>query len=80
MKPYSVNATKAIGTVEMKHPAMGMNEQMNTNRVRKTTPGSANKQIPAQVKAVFTQAMVACACKAFPNKRPKEMKLGATSL
>eukprot|EP00963_Diacronema_lutheri_P006141 scaffold519_cov331-Pavlova_lutheri.AAC.42 len=59
---------------------MGMNEQMNTNRVKKTTPGRANKQIPAQVRAVFTHAMVACACRALPNKRPKETKLGTTSL
>ena len=31
MKPYSVSATKAMGVVDMKTPAMGMKEQMNTN-------------------------------------------------
>lgn len=38
MKPYSVNATKAMGVVEMNTPAIGMKEQMNTNRDRRPMP------------------------------------------
>lgn len=60
-KPYSVRATKAMGAVEMKQPAMGMKEQMNTNSDSSPSPGMASVHMPAAVKAVFTSAMRACA-------------------
>lgn len=63
-KPYSVRATKATGMVEMKQPAMGMKEQMNTNRESSPMPGMARTHIPAAVSAVFTIAMRACTCNA----------------
>ncbi len=59
-KPYSVRATNAMGTVEMKQPAMGMKEQMNTNRDSRPRPGIARVHMPAAVSAVFTSAMRAC--------------------
>ena len=59
-KPYSVRATKAMGAVEMKQPAMGMNEQMKTNRDSSPMPGIASVHMPAAVNAVFTSAMRAC--------------------
>ena len=59
-KPYSVRATKATGTVEMKQPAMGMKEQIKTNRDSRPIPGIARAHIPAAVKAVFTRAIRAC--------------------
>ena len=60
-KPYSVSATKAMGTVEMKQPAMGMKEQMNTNRLSRPRPGMASIHMPAAVSAVLTKAICACA-------------------
>lgn len=67
-KPYSVRATKAMGTVEMKQPAMGMNEQMKTNSDSSPIPGMASVHMPAAVSAVFTSAMRACIsnCKHCP--------------
>ena len=59
-KPYSVSATKAMGTVEMKHPAMGMKEQMNTKRESRPLPGRASAHIPSAVRAVLTAAIRAC--------------------
>ena len=59
-KPYSVRATKAMGTVDMKQPAMGMKEQMNTNSDSSPNPGIASVHIPAAVSAVLTSAMRAC--------------------
>jgi len=60
-KPYSVSAVKAMGTVEMKQPAMGMKEQMKTNSDSRPTPGMASAHMPAAVSAVLTSAMRACA-------------------
>lgn len=60
MKPYSVRATKAMGTVEKKTPAIGIKEQMKTNRDRRPIPGMAIAHIPNAVRAVFAAAMRAC--------------------
>ena len=80
-KPYSVRATKATGTVEMKQPAMGMKEQMKTNRDSRPIPGIARAHIPAAVKAVFTRAIRACthACwsLSLPNLADRVMQAGA---
>lgn len=78
--PYSVSATNAIGTVEMKHPAIGINEHKKTKSDNKPTPGMARATSPAAVSAVFTRAILACACRAFPNSCPKTATEGATSL
>ena len=59
-KPYSVSATKAMGMVEMKHPAMGMKEHMKTNRDSSPLPGMARHHIPSAVSAVFARAIRAC--------------------
>ena len=59
-KPYSVRATKAMGIVEMKQPAMGMKEQMNTNMDRSPRPGNCKAQMPMAVRAVFAAAILAC--------------------
>ena len=61
MKPYSVRATKAIGTVEKKTPAIGMKEQMKTNKDSRPMPGMAIAHIPNAVSAVFAAAIRACA-------------------
>ena len=60
MKPYSVRATNAIGTVEKNTPAIGMNEQMKTNNDSRPMPGIAIAHMPIAVKAVFTAAIRAC--------------------
>lgn len=56
-KPYSVRATKQMGMVEMKTPAMGMNEQMKTKRDRRPTPGMDSAQIPTAVSSVLAPAI-----------------------
>lgn len=63
MKPYSVRATKAMGTVEKKTPAMGMKEQMKTNSDSRPMPGMAIAHMPSAVRAVFANAMRACVAK-----------------
>lgn len=55
--PYSVRATNAMGTVEMKQPAIGMKEQMKTKSESRPRPGMASVHMPAAVSAVLTSAM-----------------------
>ena len=57
MKPYSVSATNAMGTVEKNTPAMGIKEQMKTNSESSPMPGIAIAHIPSAVRAVFTAAI-----------------------
>ena len=78
-KPYSVNATNAMGTVEMKQPAIGMNEQRNTKRESRPSPGMRSAHMPAAVSPVLTSAMRAWACNALPNSWPNTVNEGATS-
>ena len=59
-KPYSVRATKPMGTVDMKHPAMGMKLQRKTNRDSRPVPGIMSTHMPIAVRAVFTRAILAC--------------------
>lgn len=59
-KPYSVSATKPMGTVEMKHPAMGIKLQRKTNIDRSPKPGNCRAHIPNAVKAVLAAAILAC--------------------
>lgn len=59
-KPYSVRATKAIGMVEMKQPAIGMKEQINTNMERSPSPGNCRAHMPNAVNAVLAAAILAC--------------------
>ena len=59
-KPYSVNATKAIGMVLMKHPAIGMKLQMKTKSDWRPIPGMARRYMPRHVSPVFTKAMRDC--------------------
>ncbi len=59
-KPYSVRATKPMGTVDMKQPAMGMKLQRKTKRDSRPVPGIISTHIPIAVRAVFTNAILAC--------------------
>ena len=59
-KPYSVRATKAMGTVEMKTPAMGMKLQMKTNSPNRPIPGICRTHMPNVVRAVLAIAICAC--------------------
>ena len=58
-KPYSVRATKAIGAVEMKTPAIGMKLQMKTNSPSRPIPGIARSHMPSAVSAVLAIAICA---------------------
>ena len=49
-----------MGTVEMKQPAMGMKEQMKTNRDSSPLPGIARHHMPMAVRAVLAMAIRAC--------------------
>jgi hypothetical protein len=60
VNPYSVRATKAMGTVEMMTPAMGMKPQMKTKVDSRPTPGIFRAHMPRQVRMVLTAAMRAC--------------------
>ena len=56
-KPYSVSATNAMGTVEMKTPAMGIKLQRKTNIERSPIPGICKAHIPRAVSPVFAAAI-----------------------
>ena len=58
-KPYSVSATKPMGIVEIKQPAMGMKLQRNTNMDKRPSPGSCRPHMPSAVNAVFAAAILA---------------------
>ena len=57
--PYSVRATKPMGTVEMMQPAIGMKLQMNTNMDSRPRPGIWNAHMPSAVRLVFASAILA---------------------
>jgi len=71
-KPYSVNATKAIGAVEMKTPAIGMKLQMKTNSPNRPIPGIWRSHIPSAVNAVL--AIAICACSSREKAEAEDLK------
>eukprot|EP00955_Chlamydomonas_euryale_P032539 342273-Chlamydomonas_euryale.AAC.8 len=60
----------------MMHPAIGMNEQQKTIRLRMPMLGMSSSHMPVAVSAVLTSAMRACTSSVLPNKRPNTWTMG----